>query len=79
MDRQGEIPKDLGAASMVLTDFLAAKHKEGFVKLLAATRAELESKSGDPNAKIPPEKQREMFAAAFGEKAAKDFVAELKK
>jgi hypothetical protein len=78
MDRTGDIPKDLGAGALALIDDLAAKHRDALTKCLAAFRADFDAKNGDPNYKIPIDKQKEMFAAAFGADAAKSIAAEMK-
>lgn len=78
LDRQGEFEKELGAASMVLTEFLASKHRPQWESLVASFRAELEA-AKDPNQKIPVERQRALFEAAFGEGSPKAFLDELRR
>ena len=77
MDRNGEIPKEVGAGAMALADQLASKHKEAFAKFLAALRADFDAKNGDPNYKIALDKQKEMFTAAFGAGALKSIPGEM--
>lgn len=71
MDREMDIPRELGAGAMVLVDLLVSKHKESFQKLVASFKADIEAKLTEPGYKIPLDKQREYYKNAMGDGASK--------
>jgi hypothetical protein len=74
LERDSEIPKELGAGAMVLTEFLAASQREAWLKFTASLKADLEGKISEPGYRIAVARQKEYFESAFGKDAAANFV-----
>lgn len=78
MERDAEIPRDLGAASMILTEYLVLKRKDEWLKFTASLKANLEAKNSEPGYKIPLDKQKELFINSFGKDALTAMVAKIR-
>ncbi|MFN0206391.1 MAG: hypothetical protein ACKVS6_08780 [Planctomycetota bacterium] len=78
MERDADIPRELGAASMILTEYLVSKRKDEWLKFTSQLKADLEAKISEPGYKIPLDKQKELFINSFGKDAATALVAKIR-
>ncbi|MBI3818745.1 MAG: hypothetical protein HY286_08655 [Planctomycetes bacterium] len=77
MERDADIPRELAAGSMVFMELLSGKNRESLLKLIAAFKAEYESKASDPSYKIPLDKQKSAFKESFGDDANVKLIQQL--